>query len=78
MKGAFFFLPSVIRKEVQCSMPFHQGLKLIATNDLTCYFCITESIMASEAFNNSNTLTVENIFIGHYSYYVKNVLCCKY
>lgn len=42
--------------------------------DLTCYSCITDqSIMASEAFNNSNTLTVENIFIGHYSYYVKNV-----
>lgn len=28
--GFFFFLPSVIRKEVQCSMPFHQGQKLIA------------------------------------------------
>lgn len=69
------FLPSVIRKEVKCSMPFHLGLKLIGTtNDLTCYSCITESIMVSEAFNGSNTLTVtENIYLGHYSYDVKNV-----
>lgn len=52
------------------------GLKLLgSTNDLTyCYSCITESIMVSEAFNGSNTLTVtENIFLGHYSYSVKNV-----
>lgn len=71
------FLPSVIRKEVKCSMPFHRALiKLLgSTNDLTyCYSCITESIMVSEAFNGSNTLTVtENIFLGHYSYSVKNV-----
>lgn len=72
------FLPSVIRKEVKCSMPFHRSLKLLSTgttNDLTyCYSCITESIMVSEAFNGSNTLTVtENIFLGHYSYSVKNV-----
>lgn len=75
-RGLFsLFLPSVIRKEVKCSMPFHRGLKLIGTtNDLTCYSCITESIMVSEAFNSSNTLTVtENIFLGHYSYSVKNV-----
>lgn len=85
-EGGFFFVffwtfCKLIRKEVQFALSSRPETNSY-TNDRTCIVwfltntksCITESVMVSEAFNSSTTLTVEIIFLGHYSYDVKNIL----